>query len=89
VAAQRLRRLRQVELEGLANGDKAVKEGAWKPHVVVDGEHPIRGALVDGCQDLVQVLELPAAEPLGDGLRAQRRLGFAGRAERDAHVVGL
>ena len=105
MAAERLRRLRQVKAKRLTNRNEPVKERARKAHVVVDDERPVgkpppsgraerssgpagwpsgpgrppRGRRIG--QQPVQVLELAAAEVLGDGVLAQRR-GPRGRSSR-------
>src|SRR3954465_7852910 len=72
MAGERLRRLRELESEGLSQRDEAVEEAMREHDVVVDDECPIRSWLV--VEQHGEVLELASVE-------------VGGRARRDAHVV--
>ena len=97
MAAERLRRLRQVKAKRLTNRNKPIKERARKAHVVVDDEQSSRPRTVAGprgrrtaASTRFRFSNLP---PLRSGRRpcARRSVGVrgAGRAEGEAHVVAL
>ena len=62
MAAQRLRRLRQIEPERLADAEEAVEKRVREPDVVVDDDRPVGIGARSRLQQPVQVLELAAGE---------------------------
>src|SRR5918994_2078786 len=81
MTAKRLRRLRQVKPERFTHTHESIKKRAREANIVIDNEQPVGADRGGRRQHPVQVLELASREVTGDGVRLQRGVARAGRAE--------